>query len=121
MARILTIDDDVQTLNMLRQMLECEGYDVVAAPGGKKGIRIYREQPIDLIIMDIIMPDMEGIETIRELKQDFADIKIIAISGGGLIGSEGYLHLARIFGAQRTYAKPFERKEFLKGVREILE
>jgi CheY-like chemotaxis protein len=71
--------------------------------------------------MDIIMPDMEGIETIRELKQDFADIKIIAISGGGRIDSEDYLHLAKMFGAQRTYTKPFKRKEFLKGVKEILE
>ena len=120
MARILIIDDDVQTLNMLRQMLEGEGYEVIDAPDGKEGIRRYRENPTDLIITDLLMPEKEGIETIQELKRDFPDIKINAISGGGRVGPGGYLHMAKMLGAQRTFVKPIEREELLKAVRELL-
>ncbi len=120
MARILIIDDDVQILDMLRQTLEHEGYEVVDAADGKKGIRLYRENPADLIITDIVMPEKEGIETIIELKQDFPDVKIIAISGGGQIRPEGYLSMAKKLGAQYTFSKPFERKELLSAIRELI-
>jgi DNA-binding NtrC family response regulator len=120
LARILIIDDDVQILNMLRQTLEREGYDVVEASNGKQGIRLYREEPVDLIITDIIMPEKEGIETILELKRDYPDVKIIAISGGGRIGPEEYLDMAEKLGAQRTFIKPVERKQLLNAVRNLL-
>ncbi len=120
MARILIIDDDVQILDMLRQTLELKGYEVVDAANGKKGIRLYRENPADLIITDIIMPEQEGIEIIMELKQDFPDVKIIAISGGGRIGPEGYLSIAKQLGARYTFSKPVKRKELLSAVRELI-
>jgi DNA-binding NtrC family response regulator len=120
LARILIIDDDVQILNMLRQTLEREGYDVLKASNGKQGIRLYREEPVDLIITDIIMPEKEGIETILELKRDYPDVKIIAISGGGRIGPEEYLDMAEKLGAQRTFIKPVERKQLLNAVRNLL-
>ena len=120
MARILIIDDEVQILKMLREMLEGEGYEVMDAPNGKEGIRLYRENPTDLIITDLIMPEKEGIETIVELRRDFPDVKIIAISGGGLLDPEQYLSMAKRFGAQYTFAKPVEREELLKAVRELL-
>ena len=120
MARILIIDDDVQILDMLRQTLELKGYEVVDATNGKEGIRLYRENPADLIITDIIMPDKEGIETIIELKRDFPDVKIIAISGGGRIGPEGYLSMAKKLGARYTFSKPVKREELLAAVRELI-
>ena len=120
MARILIIDDDVQVLDMLKQTLECEEYEMVGSPNGKEGIRLHREDPVDLIITDIIMPEKEGIETIMELKRDFPDVKIIAISGGGIIGPEDYLHMAKILGAKRTFAKPVDRDELLKAVKELI-
>jgi len=120
MARILIIEDDDQTRSMLRQVLEREGYEVVDAPDGREGIRLYRGKPTDLIITDIIMPEKEGIETIMELKRDFPDVKIIAMSGGGRIGPDEYLHVAKKLGAQRTFAKPVEREEMLKAIRELL-
>ena len=95
MARILIIDNDVQILNMLRQTLEREGYDVLKASNGKQGIRLHREEPVDLIITDIIMPEKEGIETILELKRDYPDVKIIAISGGGRTGPRGVFRYGR--------------------------
>ena len=118
--RILLIDDDVQILDMLRQTLEREGYEVVDAPNGKEGIRLYREDPADLIITDIIMPEKEGIETIMELKRDFPDVKIIAISGGGRNDPEEYLHMAKKLGAKRIFAKPVEREKLLGAIRELI-
>ncbi len=121
MARILIIDDDVQFRAMLRQMLERAEYEVVDAPDGKVGMRLYREEPSDLVITDLIMSETEGIETIRELRRDFPNIKIIAISGGGRIGPEEYLHSAKMLGAQCTFTKPIEREEVLQAVRELID
>lgn len=120
MASILIMDDDEQIRTMLRMLLEGSGYKVVEAHDGTQGIRLFREDPTDLIITDIIMPDKEGIETIMELKRDFPDVKIIAISGGGRSDPEEYLYLAKKLGAQRTIAKPFEKEDLLKAVRELV-
>ena len=121
MARILLIDDDEQVLDMLYESLTREGYDVLRASNGEQGLRRYRQEPVDLIITDIIMPEKEGIETIIELRQDFPDVKIIAMSGGGRIGTNDYLHLAKIFGVQRTFTKPVAREQLLDAITELLE
>lgn len=120
MPSILIIDDDAQILKMLRQILERESYDVTEAFNGKQGLRLYRENPTDLVITDIIMPEKEGIEIIIELKRDYPDVKIIAISGGGRINPEDYLDIAKKLGAHRIFTKPVERKELLNAVRELL-
>ncbi|MBT6500704.1 MAG: response regulator [Deltaproteobacteria bacterium] len=120
MGRILIVDDDVDVLDMLGQTLEREGYEVVSAANGKEGVRLYREDPVDLVITDIIMPEKEGIETIMELKRAFPDVKIIAISGGGLVDPEGYLSMAKQLGARYTFSKPVEREDLLKAVRELI-
>ena len=120
MPRFLIIDDDDQYRKLLREMLTREGYEVADASNGKEGLRLYQSEPVDLIITDIIMPEKEGIETIIEFKQDFPEAKIIAISGGGRIGPEEYLNMAKSLGVLRTFYKPFERMELLEAVREIL-
>ena len=119
MARILVIDDDNQVRTMLRLTLEYAGYEIVDAPNGQVGIDLYRESPTDLIITDLIMPVKEGVETIQELKKEFPDVKIIAISGGGRLGTEENLPLALKFGAQRVFAKPLDRDDFLQAVQEL--
>ena len=120
MERILIIDDDVQVLNVLHYALVCEGYEVLKASNGKEGVKLYREDPVDLIITDLIMPEKEGLETILELKKKFPEIKIIAISGGGRVGPEDYLPMAKIFGAKRTLSKPIGRDELVRTVKEVL-
>lgn len=120
MARILIIDDDAQIRNMLRQMLEREGFEIADAADGKAGIRLFHQAPADLVITDIIMPDKEGLETIRELLQDNPDLRIIAMSGGGLVGPHHYLKIAEGFGAIRTFTKPIDRRELISAVREVL-
>ena len=122
MARILIIEDDDQFRAMLRETLERAGYEIVEAPNGKEGIKIYREEPADLIITDMLMPVMPGSRVISELRDDFPNVKIIAISGGGNIyESDSYLSFAKELGAQRIFEKPLQRKKLLKAVKEILD
>ena len=120
-SRVLIIDDEAQIRDMLHQMLTREGYEVVNAPDGKVGMKLCREQPVDLIITDIIMPEKDGIEMILELRHDFPRLKIIAISGGGRLGPDGYLEMAQKLGAHRTFFKPFNRREILDAVEELLQ
>jgi DNA-binding response OmpR family regulator len=119
MARILVIDDDEEVRQMLRRILEHDGHEVEEAANGDLGIRAFKANPADLVITDIIMPDKEGIETIRDLHRAYPDLKIIAISGGGRVGPSDYLHAARMLGAKRTFTKPFSRQEILDTVHEL--
>ena len=102
MARILIIDDEPQIRSMLTLMLEREGYEIVEAADGVAGIKIYRQNPADLIITDLIMPNKDGIGMIIDLRKEFPDVKIIAMSGGGLNKPDGYLKGAKKLGAACT-------------------
>ena len=117
---ILVIDDESQIRNLLSEMLKKAGYSVIVAEDGKEGIKLYLENSIDLVITDIIMPDKEGLEIIRELKRNYPDVKIIAMSGGGAGTSEDYLSMAEKFGAQRILHKPFTMKDVLSAVSELI-
>lgn len=118
--RILVVDDEDQIRAMLRQVLERAGYAVIDAPNGRVALRLFREDPADLIITDLIMPEKEGIETIRELRKEFPEVKIIAISGGGQVSPEAYLDVAEGLGAHRTFAKPIAHQELLGAVAELV-
>ncbi len=120
MERILIIDDEPQIRSMLRLMLERDGYEVVEAPDGIEGIRLYRQNPSDLIITDLIMPNKDGIGMIIDLKKEFPEVKIIAMSGGGLNKPDGYLKGAKKLGAAYTLTKPIDREEMLRAVRDTL-
>ena len=82
---------------------------------------MFRENPADLIITDIIMPEKEGIETIRTIKREFPSAKIIAISGGGRQGDGDYLETAEILGADCSLRKPFGQREILDAIHGLLE
>jgi DNA-binding NtrC family response regulator len=120
MARILIIDDEPQIRSMLTLMLERDGHEVVEAPDGVEGIKVYRQNPADLIITDLIMPNKDGIGMIIDLKKEFPDVKIIAMSGGGLNKPDGYLKGAKKLGAWCTLTKPIDREKMLQAVRDIL-
>lgn len=120
MARILVVDDEPQVRKMLKKLLEREGYEVAEAPDGREGVKRYEEAPFDLVLLDIVMPEKEGIETIRELKSSHPDVKIIAMSGGGKGSAEGYLDMAKILGAIHTFAKPVMPEKLLETIRSVL-
>ncbi len=118
--RILFVDDEDAIVNLGKKGLERLGYEVMEAPDGKVALWLYKEKPADLIITDIIMPEKEGIETITDFKREFADVRIIAISGGGQGDKRQSLDMARKVGADSTLAKPFEREELLNEVTALL-
>ena len=121
MQRILIIDDETNILLMLKKMLERAGYEIDLASNGEEGLRLFRNMPCDLVITDIIMPEKEGLETIREMKKMKPKMKIIAMSGGGKISADNYLETAKIFGASRIMEKPFTQQAMVSTVKELLE
>ena len=116
MAQILVVDDDPQIGKLLEKVLSKAGHDVVVAMNGKEGLEVFRDGNFDLLITDLIMPEKEGLETIMELRQEFPDTKIIAMSGGGRIGPDSYLKMANTLGAKKTLTKPFGREDLLSAV-----
>ena len=120
MARILVVDDEELARFTIRDILETAGHEVAEAENGKEAIESQTAGPFDLIITDIIMPEKEGVETIIELKRDYPDLKIIAISGGGRTKNLDFLQLADEFGADKILAKPFSEDELLERVNDCL-
>ena len=120
MAKILVLDDEPSILLMLKKMLEKAGHEVDIASNGKEGMELFDKNKHELIITDIIMPEKEGLETIFELRRNYPDLKIIAISGGGRIGPSGYLPGAKLLGANLVFQKPISPREFLSAVSDLL-
>jgi len=120
MARILVVDDDPMITMFLRSVFENAGYSVTEASDGKVATKLYREEPSDLIILDLVMPEKEGIETIMELRRDFPDVKIIAITGGLKGQSEVLLTAAKDLGASHTFKKPLNSTEILEAAEKII-
>lgn len=121
MAHILIVDDDDQFRLMLRRVLQGAGYEVSEAVNGKQGIRIFKEKPADLVITDMLMPVMTGSRLISTLQKVFANLKVLAISGGGrAYTSCNYLDYAKELGVQRILEKPVSRTELLQVVEDIL-
>ena len=116
----MIIDDDHHILLMIKKMLERAGFLVELASNGNEGLEFFKNMPVDLVITDIIMPEKEGLETIREMKRLCPDLKIIAMSGGGKISADNYLNTAKIFGASRVLAKPFLQKQMVAAVQDLL-
>ena len=120
MPRILLVDDDAQVRSMLKKTFEREGYEVVEAGDGQQAVELYDPDTIDVVVTDIVMPEKEGIETIREIKTKNQQAKIIAISGGGRIKPADYLNWAQRFGVEATFTKPIRRQDILDAVASLL-
>ncbi len=124
MLRILIMEDDEQIQLMLKEVLEDEGYEVRVTSNGKEGMQCWHKEPFDLVITDLLMPEKDGMETIRELRRKSPSTKIIAMSGGlrtNGIDVLDQLGLAKRLGANRIFKKPVSLPDFLKSVEEMLE
>lgn len=119
-AKVLVIDDDILVRRTISRILEHGGYQVALAENGAKGAAKFRSEHPDLVITDIIMPEQEGIETIIELRRENPDARIVAVSGGGRLGSMDFLTVARKLGASEILRKPFEPAELLGCVARAL-
>lgn len=122
MPSVLIVDDEDAIRGLIREALGQAGYQVSEARDGKEGLLRYRQIPADLVIMDILMPDQDGLESILTLRREFPAAKIIAITGGSdMIGILNFLDVAKMLGARRTLQKPFEMKHLIEVVERELQ
>lgn len=113
-GKVLIIDDDPALLRLMSMAFKAEGYATVTADNGRKGIRMAGAHRPDLVVTDIVMPDIEGIGAIRAIKAAARPPKVIAISGGGRSRGADYLSWAKHLGADEVLAKPFRMSELLR-------
>lgn len=116
--KILIVDDDARIRELFRLWLEREGFEILEAENGRKGVEVQRRTPVDLLICDLLMPVQEGIETITQFAGEYPAIGIIAISGGGKIGPDSYLTVAEHLGAWRVFTKPVDMPSLIKTIKE---
>ncbi len=117
---VLFVDDEPGIRQLGARVLGAAQCDTYVAGNGKEAIAVLEKAPIDLVIIDIIMPDKEGVETIMEIKARWPELKIIAISGGGRVGPDDFLHLASMVGADATMRKPLNFKDMVGIVAKVL-
>lgn len=117
---ILLIEDDDAIRCVLSRTLEHVGYRVTQACHGREGLRFLEHSKFDLVVTDIVMPEMEGIEVLMEIRKRGFAANVLAMSGGGAMGPDNNLHLATLLGAQKTLTKPFTGPEFLAAVNEMI-
>lgn len=118
--KVLIIDDDFQICMLLAEILTNEGHEVWTAANGQLGLELHYQKNADLVITDIIMPEKEGLETIMAIRMHTPEVKIIAISGGGRIGPDNYLGLAKKMGVHATLAKPFTPGQLLQAIKQVI-
>jgi CheY-like chemotaxis protein len=111
MPRILIVDDDELFRPMLRSTLIKLGHTVRDTENGDEAMMMFQQEPADILITDIIMPGMEGLEVIAMFKRRFADLKVIAMSGAGRVVETNYLKLATEEGADAVLEKPFSTQQ----------
>jgi len=118
---ILIIEDDASIRKAINSLLSRQGYTVIEAGHGREGLGILEDFGVDLVITDIFMPNMDGLEVIRSIRKENKDLKLIAISGGGQMHLTECLRWAKAFGADKTLTKPIKHTELLANVVELTE
>ena len=119
--RVIVIEDDEHFRSLTVRWLQSYGIEAEGAAHGARGLALQRQRPADVIVTDIFMPEREGIETINDLRKEFPEAKIIAMSGRDPIAKYDVLQSARQLGAVRTFRKPFKFEELVAAVRELAE
>ncbi len=120
MKTILVVDDDPSIRALIRLYLEGAGYQVVEASDGRRGVRLLGEEKIDLVVLDIFMPEMDGLEVLQLMRTQGRGCKVMAISGGSAKVGMDLLGHATIFGADDVLEKPFDEATLLRKVADLI-
>ena len=113
---ILVVDDEEELRELIRHVLERAGHSVACASNGREASLVIERCQFDVVVTDMLMPDRDGLELITEIKAKHPTLKIVAMSGGGQIGSDQYLSMAKGFGAHVLLRKPFAHQALLAAV-----
>jgi DNA-binding response OmpR family regulator len=119
-TRVLIVDDSRHFREMLAVTLRLTGFEVEEAPDGEHALRMLRRQDLDIVVVDLFMPAMDGFELIREIRSRYAAMGIIAMSGVTNTGGGAWHEMAHKLGADIGLVKPFSRTEFLSAVKELV-
>lgn len=120
-ATILLVDDEELLLAGLQEMLEIEGYAVITAPNGHQAMACLTEQAIDLVITDLVMPEMDGVDFVQQLRQTQPDLPVIVVSGSTHNIMQRYgIDNIQVPGADASLAKPFKGVDLMAQIRELL-
>ena len=114
--RVLLIDDEPMVRKIVRKMLERSGHHVTEAENGRFGLEQLKRDSFDLVITDIIMPEVEGVELVVAVSQQYPNTKTIVMSGGGRTGNVDFLDVATKLGASAALQKPFTHADLLKAI-----
>jgi DNA-binding response OmpR family regulator len=119
-SAVLVVDDEAGIRQLAARVLTAAGCEPHGASNGHEAITVLEQTPIDLAVIDMIMPEKEGVETIIEAKNRWPNLKVIAISGGGRLAPDDFLRLAKMVGADATMKKPLNFKEMLTRIDGLL-
>lgn len=120
MGRVLFVDDNKTPRKAAASLLRKNGYEVFEADNGRDAMIKLRRQPVDLVITDMIMPEMDGIETILAVRERYPTVKIIAAAETKITPVESHLKIARVLGSHKTLVKPLITQELLDAVRALI-
>ena len=121
MAIVLVVDDDPTIRAIVTELLRDERHAIIEAADGDKALRVLDATPAELVVLDMLMPNRDGLETITEIRRRHPGVRILAISSGGSMGVGNLLNMARVFGADETLAKPLSFVTFAETVNRLLQ
>ena len=120
MPSILVVEDDEALRRLFEQMLLRDGHEVTIAADGAQALKLIEAMSFDVVVTDLIMPEMEGLSLLRELRHQKSPLKIIAMSGGGRGSATDYLEMAAMLGAAATLSKPFTHQQLTEAVERVM-
>ena len=120
MPSILVVEDDAALRRLFEQMLLRDGHEVTIAADGAQALKLIEAMSFDVVVTDLIMPEMEGLSLLRELRHLKSPPKIIAMSGGGRGSATDYLEIAAMLGAAATLSKPFTHQQLTEAVERVM-
>jgi CheY-like chemotaxis protein len=120
MAHVLIVDDEAPLRDVLRRSLERGGHSVVEAGNGKAALQVLSSDPVDLVISDVHMPEMDGLEFLMQMRREHPGLPIITVTAGGSMSQDDVLTTASMLGAVAVLGKPFSPQEVLETVSQVL-
>ncbi|MDH5230605.1 MAG: response regulator [Gammaproteobacteria bacterium] len=120
MAKVLIVDDEESIRGFVKQVVEMQGHEAKEAENGRIAADLYENFQADLVITDLIMPEMDGLELIVHVKKKYPSVKIIAMSGRAALDTRHYLEFANRFGANKILEKPVDMDTLINTIAEVL-